>query len=640
MKTFPKGIGRRLMSSWLYFFILAEISYAQIQSSPSELVWKQTLEHSLQTYNYQPVLDEFQKAQSPADQEMLCLKTAEFAEHAAKSSSRAEDVFYSQKVLLFLCLCRKEPASSEKIEAFCRAFSSAPGLATALREAADVCFYLGKDVLQARQLYQRVLETSANETEGLWAQRGLVMTAIEQRDFAQAEAETGWLLKKYSQYPQIDTAVRVVADRYLYANQTETAGRLYTWLAARPDSEESIWVLRGLAVTRLRLADYAAADTALERLQKTYVEHPQFDLALREAADEYFYWGHDSLKAQSLYRQILQSRPEGSQGIWARLGLVLTAIELGERGRAQTELNRLLSQYEAHEQIATAVRIAADRFFYFGNDPELACALYERILQNWPESSETMAARRGLAMVNARLPDAAAGKESVEKLLMDFAGRPEQALQTAEVLQEYCRAGRPDDVLALSEKILQQNPSRPMRLTAYTGLARACIQMGQEEKAGQVLQMLLQTFSEEAILGQSLFVIGEEYYLQGGRLCSEGDSQKGRQSLNRAVEIWEMIPRYSTDSQFLAHALYYTAAVRQQLGQYEQAIADYQKVLLEYPAYEKAWFAQFQAACCSEELLRQNRLSKDITKAAYRKVLEKYPFCPAAQLAAEKLKRL
>ena len=609
-----------------------------MESSSIVLTWKQTLEDSLDTCNYQPVLDAFQRAQGSAVQEELCLKTSEFAENIAKRPFRAADVFYCQKVLLFLHLCRKDPAASEKIEVFCKTFSSAAGLDAALREAADVCFYIGKDISQAERLYQRVLNASANTPEGIWAQRGLVMTALEKRDFSLADTYLDTLLNKYLSHPQIETAVRVVADRYFYANKPETAGRLYEWLSQRPASQESIWALRGLAMAQLRQADYAVADASLERLQKEYSGHPQYDLALREAADEYFYWGHNPLQAQSLYRQVLESRPEGSQAIWAQQGLILTAIELGDMSKARVELQNLLAKYGGHQQIATAVRIAADRFFYFGNAPGLACSLYERILQDWPDSPETMAARRGLAMVNAHSPDAAVGTESAEKLLTDFAGQPGLELQTAEMLQEYCRAGRTKEVLAFSEKILNQNPSQAMRLTAYTGLAQACIQLGQEEQAGEVLRMLLKAFSEENLLERSLFVIGEEYYLQGGRLCSEGDSQKGRENLNRAIEIWEMIPQYSTDSKYLAHALYYTAAARQQLGQYEQATECYQELIRNWPRFEHAWNALYQIAVSYDQLCQKGILSYNEARQQIAEVCGKldreYPNSKAANAAA------
>lgn len=601
-------------------------------------IWQQMLEHSLQSGNYQPILDQYVKAQSPVVREKLLLKTAEFAANMAKTPSRSNNIFYSQKVLLFLHLCQKAPSSIDKIETFCKSFSSAPGFLTALREAADVCLYIGKDFLLAEHLYQQVLDASASGPEGIWAQRGLVMTAVENRDFSLANARTKSLLENYSQHPQIASAVRAAADRYFYANDAATAGRLYAWLAERPDSDESIWVLRGLAMANLHLAEYAVADAALEQLQKEYSGHPQYDLAIRETADEYFYWGHDPRKAQFLYRQILQNCPEGPESIWAQKGLILTAIELGELARAREELKTLLAKYEEHPQIAAAVRIAADHFFYFGNDPHLACTLYERILQDWPDSSEAMAARRGLAMVNTQLAHSVASNESAEKLLTDFSGQPELEEKTAEMLQEYCRAGRANDVIALSEKILLQKPSQPMRLTAYTGLARACIQMNQQEQAAEVLRLLLTAFPQEKLLGKSLFGIGEEYYWQGQRFWAEGEVQKGREALNLAVEIWEMIPKYSVDSQSPAHALYYTAAAHRQLGDNEKALEEYRQVLLKWPAYEKAWFAQFQIACCCEDLFQANKVSKETVRSAYQKVIEKYPFCPAVRLAAEKLK--
>lgn len=602
--------------------------------------WKQILQNNLISQDYQPILDAFQKVSNTPYAEEFYGKAEQTCSEFVSTHPGSDNAFWAHKILLFLQISKKDPSADLTLEQFRTNFSSHPDLVKGLREAADIYFYIGKMPSKAQALFQQILTNHPNSSESIWAQRGLVMTAVETGNYSAADTAVETLLSEYSGHPKVTTAVRVVADRYFYANDSRNAQRLYQWVNQHSPGIESIWVKRGLVGTHLRLAEYAAADETLEQLQTDYSDHPQFDAALRAAADEYFYWGHDPAKAQLLYEQILQNHPNGPECIWAQRGLVLTALEVGNKVAANAAVETLLSEYSNHPQVATAIRIVADQYFYVGNDPAKACVLYEKILRNWPDSCEKMSAQRGLAMAKVQLGEYSIGQTATETLVADFADRVELSENTGEIIDQYCSAGKSGEVIALSEKILSENPSRALELAARTGLARGYIQSGQETNAQEQINLILSSYQDEKRINYSLFVIGEEYYLLGEKQLQDTEHSRGQAALQQAIDVWQPVRAQSADTLHQAHALYYSADALRRIGAYEQAISYYQQIISQIPAYEKAWYAQLMIARCYEELAKENKVSSEDVRTAYQLVIDKYPDSSAAKIAASKLKLL
>lgn len=604
--------------------------------------WRQILQESVSTREYQPVLDAFQKVSTAGEAEPFYALAEQLYTDITSSRAGSDDAFYAQKILLFLQIGKKDPAADLTLQQFRTGFSAHPEFVKGLRETADIYFYLGRNPTRAQVIYQEILTEQPGSAESIWAQRGLVMAALEKGDYAAADTAVQTLLSEYSDHPKISTAVRVVADRYFYANDSHNALHLYEWIAQRGAGDEAIWVQRGLVATHLHLAEYAAADEALETLQTQYSNHPQFDAALRAAADEYFYYGQNPTKTQALYEQILRDYPNGPETIWARRGLVLMALEVADRTAADKALQTLLSNYSDHPQIATAVRIVADRYFYVGHDPAVACALYQRILLDWPSSCEKMAAQRGLAMAGVQLGDESAGQAAAETLLSEFEDRPELSENTSEIIDQYCRAGSSARVITLSEKILGQSTNTAIQLAARTGLARAYIQTGQEAQAQQQIDMITAGYSSQPRFSYSLFVIGEQYYMQAEESLRQGDSDQARTGFQKAMALWEINRTQLSDRRHKALAVYYSAMASGFLGDDASALAFYQDLAQNYPDCEKAWHAQYRVAECALKLAAVGQIdpavANNLKNAAYEAILEKYPDCPVAGMIRRAMK--
>jgi TolA-binding protein len=79
------------------------------------------------------------------------------------------------------------------------------------------------------------------------------------------------------------------------------------------------------------------------------------------------------------------------------------------------------------------------------------------------------------------------------------------------------------------------------------------------------------------------------------------------------------------------------------LGEYEESIRCYKKVVDDYPDFETAWNALFQIGRNYEDLKKSGAIAKSEVdakiKAAYEQLLEKYPSCPGARHARRWLSR-
>ncbi len=603
--------------------------------------WRQLIQDSLTARMYQPVSDYFRKYSNTSGADLLYAEAMQMVTDLLTSQPDSEVALYARKHLLFLQIQSKRFAAAEQtLSRFQADCSDPPQLSAILREAADLYYYSGQ-ISASQYLYQQALGKASGE-EILLVRRGLVMTHLRLGDHSSAEAILQTLLSDHSDHPRIAPAVKEIANAYFYyTSDSSQAHLLYQRILSDwPDSSEAMAAQRGLVLTHLRMAEYGLAESAMETLLSKYLAHPRIALAVKEVANAYLYDANDPVRARQLYQRILADWPDSSEAMAAQRGLALTAIELADKTAAQTAAEKLLSDYSTHPRIALAVREVADRYFYHGNDPARACALYQRILRDWPNSSEAMAAQRGLAMAKINLGDSASGQTAAEKLLSDFTDQPGLEIRMAEVIHQYCRAGRTAEVIALSEKILNQNPSSAMRLAAYTGLAQVCIQLGQEAKADEIITILLSKYAEEKRITYSLFVIGEEYYVQGEKRIGEGRFEEGREALVRALATWETVRAQSADPLHQIHAVYFSAEACYKIGQYEKALASYQQIVSQWPAYEKGCFSQYRIARCCEELAKDNQVSSEEVKAAYQLLIDKYPDSSAAKAAAAKQKWL
>jgi len=104
-----------------------------------------------------------------------------------------------------------------------------------------------------------------------------------------------------------------------------------------------------------------------------------------------------------------------------------------------------------------------------------------------------------------------------------------------------------------------------------------------------------------------------------------------------------IVPTDGPVSAFTPQAYYLSAACYCSLDQYEQAIEYYQKVVSDWPDYERAWNAQFMIARCFDRLARSGAIPKTdaapILRQACDKLIINCPDSLAVKAATNLLRR-
>lgn len=586
MRLFKLSISNIPLFLMVFLVVLPTFLFAQDELPQQNLEWQQIIYDSVRAWEYTPVLETFRRLSGASDAEEFYIQAENYYRDVIANEPEQESAFCAYKNLFLLQIISGHYADSDKtLENMKSLYSDHPLLAKCIQEAGDLYYFHTDQTAKAVDLYQQALQKATTE-EAMMIQRGLALAHIRKGELEPADAITDQLLTEYSEHPKIALALREIANAYYYADDFYKARTLYQWIDQHDPGDESIWVKHGLVITNLRLADYATAESLLEKLLSDYFKHSGIPVVLKETADTYFYYANDPLKARSLYKQILRDWPDSYEAMAAQRGLALTSIDLREPEAADTAVEKLSSDYSNHPQIAFALRELADRYFYYANEPSKACVLYERILQNWPDSPEAIDAQRGLAMAKVKMDDTEAANTAADKLLSDFEGQVDLAEKTAQILHEYCRAGRTVEAIALSEKILNSNPKPEMALVAHTGMAQAYVQLGQDERVQEKVSLLLSSFKGEKQIGYSLFVVGEGYYFLGERDLQEGNKQQAKENYLKAIGIWEKNRLIPEDPKHQAHAMYYIAKAYHTLDQYEKAMGCYRQVIEKWPTYE------------------------------------------------------
>jgi len=169
---------------------------------------------------------------------------------------------------------------------------------------------------------------------------------------------------------------------------------------------------------------------------------------------------------------------------------------------------------------------------------------------------------------------------------------------------------------------------------------------GNDRLAQEALDSLIADFNGHPYLPEVVFRIGEEYYYRAFEDPDKCVKVISVEYFKKPKDIWERIVAQWPESESigLKHAYYFAAVCYYRLGEYENALAYYQKVVGSWPDYEFAWSAQYLIGSCYERLRDSGVIPESEanvkSEEAYKAVVEKYPKGPLTANACLKLGRL
>jgi TolA-binding protein len=392
----------------------------------------------------------------------------------------------------------------------------------------------------------------------------------------------------------------------------------------------------------------AAAQLEIVAAEKNFANHPEWPWFLCRIATEYKRLEkHD--QAKGLYEQVLRQYPGSPAAKNVRLELVKYKIEslvaAGEDAAVQSEIATVKIEFASHAELPGFLCRIANEYETLKKHDE-AKGLYEQVVRQYPDSPAAKNARLELVRYEV-LSLAVAGKDAevqseITKAKTEFAGRRELPGFLYSIANQYKKLKKPDQAKALYGQIIQQYPNKPVARGAQLQLLGYKIQsLAAAGKDAEVQSEIAKAKNElDCPAGDIIFLIGEDYYLKAEEAAKAGDTNQAKVDYQKALNLWKQFEQAIPDHSRPQYA-YFSGIVCQRLGQYEQAMVYFQRVISKWPDYKQSWHARYMTVDCVEMLAKAGRMdttqAKVIKQTLYQEIIQQNPDCPAAEIARKKV---
>jgi len=504
---------------------------------------------------------------------------------------------------------------------------------------------------KAEELYKKVITENPGTNNALKAQKELVLLSLRMQYHVQStindQAVLGKLIADFSANSNLPAALYEIADEYGKVRRHEKAKSLYQQIIQQYlGSVYAAKARLGIPKTDIRalieVKSDQAAKAAIEKFISDYSNSPHIAESLHDIAFQWR-WSKNFAEAIRTYQYVVDHWPTAEYGMWSQMGVAKANVESGNFDAVKPALSKLIQNYSGNSGLPEALERIAIQYRKASKFAE-AKALYQKIVQIDPNSSFGGRAKVKAVEMNI-LSDVAAGKDTavsaaVDNLLANFAGNQAVADALRDVAWEYDEElGKYQQAKAIYQKIIDRYPDNYRASKALIEITKGqileLVKAGQDDKVLPEIDKLVATYPNHAFLPDTLCQIASNYY----KKASQPDSnQPNIIYFRKAAEIYEkVINELPASRSFLPRACCYAGDCYRELGEYENAIKSYQKVIDTYPTCDMAWNALFMVGQTYQQIGKLGIIQKSEadaqTKAAFEQLLAKYPDCKVAAIA-------
>ena len=408
-------------------------------------------------------------------------------------------------------------------------------------------------------------------------------------------------------------------------------------------------------ISLIKKGDYIKAQVQTEELIADFDGNPDLPKVIYRIAEGYR-WSTISAKdkyeyAKIFYQKVIQDYPDSAYAAKAALGIsrgkVLSLIVSKDFDAAGQALDEMAVEFASCPNLPDELYWIGRGFGYWEQHKQEKDA-YQRILQDYPDSQYADRARLGFAKANVQslimLQDYDGAKKALNKLTADFSKHPDLHEALYWIAERYAWEDKYEWAKSIHRRIIQDYPESSSVNNAKLGYAKAnvlSLMVSADYEGGEgSFDKMITDFSGNPELPRAVLAIGEQCYKQG--LSKEYDAPaRARELQEEAVKVWDRLIDEMPDYALLPEACCWAGDCYLKLGKHFDSLRCFQKVVEDYPEYEHAWHAQYTIGRCYEELKNTGNIEKSVAdaeiEAAYGQLLKKYPGCPAAELAHQRL---
>jgi TolA-binding protein len=337
------------------------------------------------------------------------------------------------------------------------------------------------------------------------------------------------------------------------------------------ESEQFPQALWAAARVRDELDQDREAASLYERLATTLPDFPQIDAVL-------YHWAwalHDLDRREeslSLFERLRREHPQSAYWADATFRLAQSGFEQGENDRSRKLVAEIVARQTGDEIRQNALYLngqiaAADERWID------ASRSFERLLQEYPETSLRLLVEYGLAEVAFRQDDYEAAEERFDRLARQTRGRTERwlAVISLRLAQTLCHRKQWDEAYEVASKIAAEYPDFEELYEVDYVLGRCLSTRAEFEEAREAYRKVIHApgGAKTETAAKAQLMIGESFY-----------HQRNYQTALREYLALEILYDYPT---WQAAAVFQAAKCHEMLGEWKEAAQQYARLVRTYP---------------------------------------------------------
>ncbi len=304
----------------------------------------------------------------------------------------------------------------------------------------------------------------------------------------------------------------------------------------RRNRDEAFAAHRDAALAAIDKHELAKADAACHQLLSECGDHPDLAQGLYDIARKHGDVGNTD-KAKQLYGQVMQRWHESEWAIHAQRDLIHAAIKRRDDQATQGELDKLLTGFARHKDIAGTVYNLAKHYDSL-NNAETARRLHDYNVEHYADDVQGMYSQVEIVKSHLASGDDAAVDAACNKLVTTFSQQKTLPKEVYQIGTAYSKAGRAERAGVFYRYVLDHWPQSPH--AAWAELA-ALDDQGRAESDPAIraaLGKLLESLSQQDLSARELYRAARDLARSKPKRALALHRYNGRDSANDKYSLW------------------------------------------------------------------------------------------------------
>lgn len=370
-----------------------------------------------------------------------------------------------------------------------------------------------------------------------------------------------------------DAAANLKQADGLYRNgQHAQAEQAYQHiLKSEADDPEAVYqAARMLPRVYLATDRPSQAQAAVEQLLTKSAQHERLPHALHEIVEQAKALDK-TVEAGQIYQNILDTRPSHPQEVWLKMGIAIANAHLGNHEATEAALQNIIAQHASDEGAAEAFGQTAWAYRKL-KDHERARAVYQYVVDNWPNKDRAIFSQRGIVLCSLAVADQETADVATQELLQKFAGDKNMSEVLWNIAKIYRAQKDWGRTRLLCQYILNNTPESKDAIWAQQALIYAAIDEEDAVGVNSGIQTLHAKYSSEDSMPAAAYGIAR-------KLNGKMD--------NKAAELYQYMIDEHPEHQYIAFAKVNLGQIKLRQGDSAAAEATFQRVLADYASHPR-----------------------------------------------------